>query len=132
MTAEVFDKVEATERASEYQCSLYYREEETSSTSRGHKLPTYHVGHKQWISERVADGKEAIKTHQSENDTISATKPQEETHLQATSYDCNASVLGQEICEHLGDNGQCVAGLRERECTKEEVHRSVETSVYPC
>lgn len=31
----------------------------------------------------------------------------------------------------LGDNGYCVAGLRKGECTNEEIHGYVETSVHP-
>ena len=77
-TKEVFDKVGVAERAPEYQCSLYHRDKEACNPSRGHKLSTHHVGHKHRISERVADGQEAIISHQSENETISATKSQEE------------------------------------------------------
>ena len=131
MTEEVFDKVGTAERAPEYHSSLCHRDKEACNPSRDHKFSTCHIGHKKRISERVADGQEAIISHQSENETISATKSQEGTHLQATTYDWNASVLDEEICQHLGDNGQSVAGLRERECTKEEVHGCVETSVHP-
>ena len=41
------------------------------------------------------------------------------------------SVFDEEICQHLGDNSQCIADLRERECTEEEVHGCVEMSVHP-
>ena len=108
-----------------------HRDKEASSPSRDHKFPTHHIGHKQRISERVADGQEVIIPHQSENETVSATKSQEGTHLQATTYDWNASILDEEICQHLGDDSQYVAGLRERECTKEEVHGCVEMTVHP-
>ena len=87
MTEEVFDKVGTAERAPEYHPSLCHRDKEASNPSRDHKFPTHHIGHKQRISERVADGQEAIIPHHSENETVSATKSQEGTHLQATAYD---------------------------------------------
>ena len=76
-------------------------------------------------------GQEDGIRHQGENDAVCSTKTQEKAHLQATASDGNASVPVQEVCQHLGDDSQGVAGLREGECTEEEVHRGVERSVHP-
>lgn len=61
--------------------------------------------------------------------TIRCHKSQEKTHLQATTWMKCSSVLGQEICQHLGDNSQCVAGLRESALRKR--YMGVQMSVHP-
>ena len=79
--------------------------------------------------QRLADGSIAIIAHHSQKQGIGDSKTKEEVHLGSTAHKGEGPEYREEIDKHLGQDNNCVEGLRGRKDRQKEVHGCVEAVI---
>lgn len=125
----VVDLVGATEREAKDQSCSHQRYEEAPNNTSCSQLSTHRPAHEDGVVQRPADGRIAVITHHRQQQAVGDSKAKEEEHLGSTAREGQGPEHREQVQKHLGQDDNCIEGLRSRKDTQKEVHGRVEAAI---